>query len=239
MKLSLLMAFIFTVITTHLAFGAATVFLQDGTKEVGDFVWVEDNAIYMNRSSDTYMFGAEEVKMEETLKYNRIGKYAEKISPSSGVLQKKLSRQEVKAANKRSKIKPTQKDAYIAATFIFAQRQFMEGFQGWCKEQHPESADKINNAIEEWDKRNATLIKKAQLVIKSILSREERESLMRDMEAENKVLSEKASAGPEQSRIRWCNEVPDKILSMHMDPKAHNPGMVQALMAYKVQENLD
>lgn len=59
------------------AFGAATVFLKDGTKLTGNSAWVEGNSVYLSKGADTYELSAEEVLMEETLKFNRIGMYAD------------------------------------------------------------------------------------------------------------------------------------------------------------------
>jgi len=58
-----------------LTFAAPTVFLKDGTKEVGNSVWVENNKVYRSVSNDMYEYSPDEVKLEETLKFNKLGHY--------------------------------------------------------------------------------------------------------------------------------------------------------------------
>lgn len=57
-------------------FANATVFFKDNTKETGSSVWVEGNEVYLNKSNEVYQFPVDEVLLEETLKFNKIGKYA-------------------------------------------------------------------------------------------------------------------------------------------------------------------
>ncbi|HPX61015.1 MAG TPA: hypothetical protein PLN25_04515 [Deltaproteobacteria bacterium] len=54
----------------------ATVFFKDNTTETGSSVWVEGRHVYLNKAGELFQFETDEVMMEETLKHNRIGKYA-------------------------------------------------------------------------------------------------------------------------------------------------------------------
>lgn len=101
MQLVLISIFLVSIFTSNLAFGAATVFFKDGSKEAGSSVWIEGNSVYMNKSNEIYEFSTDEVQMEETLKYNRIGKYADTTTPDSKVTsrQKLLTNQEKASKN--------------------------------------------------------------------------------------------------------------------------------------------
>jgi len=105
MQLALITTFIITVVTSNLAFGAATVFFKDGSKEVGNSAWIEGNSIYLNKSNEIYEFSPDEVNMEETLKSNRIGKYADIAIPDS----KTKDHQEKSPPRKKAQIRPPAK----------------------------------------------------------------------------------------------------------------------------------
>lgn len=77
MRLICLWCLLAMLAMTNLAFGAATVFMKDGSKEVGNSAWQEGNSVYLNKGGQIYEFAAEEILLEETLKASRIGKYAE------------------------------------------------------------------------------------------------------------------------------------------------------------------
>lgn len=65
------------------AFGAATIFFKDGSKEVGTSDWIEGSTAYLSRSGTLYEFPADEVLLEETQKSSRIGTFADKTLPDS------------------------------------------------------------------------------------------------------------------------------------------------------------
>lgn len=71
------------VLMSGAAFGAATVFFKDGTKETGNSVWIEGNSVYLSKSKDSFVFSVDEVLMEETQKFNRIGAFADVSIPDS------------------------------------------------------------------------------------------------------------------------------------------------------------
>jgi TPR repeat protein len=60
----------------NLAFGAATVFFKDGSKELGNSAWIEGDNIYLNKSKEVFEYSADEVLMEKTQEFNQIGKFA-------------------------------------------------------------------------------------------------------------------------------------------------------------------
>lgn len=107
-RIFLIMALV-AVCLCNQAFAAATVFFKDGSKEVGTSAWSEGNSIYLNKTNEVYEFPFDEVEMEETLKFNRIGKYADKIIPDSSTKdhQKTVVNQEKASQNKKYKMKPT------------------------------------------------------------------------------------------------------------------------------------
>jgi ketosteroid isomerase-like protein len=63
------------VMFASLAFGAPTVFFKDGTKEIGSSVWVDNDKVYLNKANEVYEYGVEEVRMDETLKFNKLDAY--------------------------------------------------------------------------------------------------------------------------------------------------------------------
>ncbi len=73
----LLLAVVHTILFSTLAWAAPTVFLKDGTKVTGNSVWQEGNKVYLSKSKVLYEFGQDEVKLQETMKFNRIGAYQE------------------------------------------------------------------------------------------------------------------------------------------------------------------
>jgi hypothetical protein len=71
----LLLAVVYVVLCSSLVSAAPTVFLKDGTKQVGNSVWTENSKVYLSISKEVYEYGPDEVKLEETLKYNKLGRY--------------------------------------------------------------------------------------------------------------------------------------------------------------------
>jgi hypothetical protein len=71
------------VLMSGVAFGAATVFFKDGSKETGSSVWIEGNSVYLSKAKENYEFSADEVLMDETQKFNRIGKFSDVSVPDS------------------------------------------------------------------------------------------------------------------------------------------------------------
>lgn len=63
------------ILFSSLAFAAPTVFLKDGTTAVGNSIWIENSTVYLSQQKVIYEFGPDEVKLEETLKYNKLGRY--------------------------------------------------------------------------------------------------------------------------------------------------------------------
>lgn len=113
MRLIFVIMFLIAVCMSNQAFAAATVFFKDGLKEVGTSAWIEGNSVYLNKSNEVYEFSFDEVKIEETQKYSRIGIYAEKTIADSWAKDSHVrSVNQVKVSSvKKSRIKPTPKDA--------------------------------------------------------------------------------------------------------------------------------
>jgi hypothetical protein len=63
------------VLFSSLVYGAPTVFFKDGSKEIGSSVWTENNQVYLSKSNEIYEYSSDEVKLDETLKYNKLGEY--------------------------------------------------------------------------------------------------------------------------------------------------------------------
>lgn len=80
MKAISVLASLLVLLSFGTTFGASAVFFKDGTKEAGSSVWLEGGKVYLSKAKELYEFSADEVRMEETLKHNRIGKYADKSS---------------------------------------------------------------------------------------------------------------------------------------------------------------
>jgi hypothetical protein len=105
MRLTFFVFLFIAVCMTNVAFGAATVFFKDGSKEVGNSVWMEGNTIYLSKSKDVFEFTSDEVLLEETQKFNRIGKFADMATSDSkgghalGVGSNSLVEQLMKGAN--------------------------------------------------------------------------------------------------------------------------------------------
>ncbi len=83
MRLFFFVCLFIAVFMTNLAFGAPTVFFKDGSKEVGNSIWIEGNTVYLSKSKDVFEFSADEVLLEETQKFNRIGTFANVASTDS------------------------------------------------------------------------------------------------------------------------------------------------------------
>lgn len=67
-----MLAAVYLAVSAGLAFGAPTVFFKDGTKEVGSSVWVENNKVYLNKANEIFEYGIDEVRLDETLKFNKL-----------------------------------------------------------------------------------------------------------------------------------------------------------------------
>jgi len=63
------------VLFSSLAHAELTLFFKDGTKEAGSSIWTENNKVYLSKSKEVYEYSSDEVKLDETLKYNKLGKY--------------------------------------------------------------------------------------------------------------------------------------------------------------------
>jgi hypothetical protein len=89
----LLLAVIHTIMFSTMVWAAPTVFLKDGTKVTGNSVWQEGDRVYLSKSKELYEFSQEDVKLQETMKFNRIGTYQdvsmeERKSRSASVAKK-------------------------------------------------------------------------------------------------------------------------------------------------------
>ncbi|NVN92533.1 MAG: DUF2059 domain-containing protein [Desulfuromonadales bacterium] len=83
MRLTFLVVLLIAVCTSNLAFGAATVFFKDGSREVGNSVWIEGTTVFLSKAKTIFEFTSDEVLMEETQKFNRIGTFSEKTTSDS------------------------------------------------------------------------------------------------------------------------------------------------------------
>jgi hypothetical protein len=115
MRLIFSITFLFAVFMSNQVFAAATVFFKDGSKEVGNSAWIEGNSIYLNKSNEVYEYSPNELNMEETLRYNRIGKYADVTIPDSKPMEhhKKFVNQRNASQKKKSKFKPAKNNVQL------------------------------------------------------------------------------------------------------------------------------
>jgi hypothetical protein len=81
MRRILLITLLIALFMSNQAFAAATIFFKDGTKEVGTSVWIEGGSVYLDKANEVYEFSPDEVNMDETLRFNRLGSYADKAVP--------------------------------------------------------------------------------------------------------------------------------------------------------------
>jgi hypothetical protein len=81
MRVTILITLVVALCFSSQAFAAATVFFKDGTKEVGTSVWVDGTTVYLNKSNELYEFSSDEVNMDETSRFNRIGSHADQAVP--------------------------------------------------------------------------------------------------------------------------------------------------------------
>lgn len=63
------------ILFSGLAYAAPTVFLKDGSTAVGNSVWTENGKVYLSQHKEIFEYGPDDVKLEETLKYNKLGRY--------------------------------------------------------------------------------------------------------------------------------------------------------------------
>ena len=63
------------ILFSGLAYAVPTVFLKDGSTAVGNSIWTENSKVYLSQQKVTYEYAQDDVKLEETLKYNKLGKY--------------------------------------------------------------------------------------------------------------------------------------------------------------------
>jgi len=71
----LLLAVAQVVLFSSLVYGAPTVFLKDGSRQVGNSIWMEGNKVYLSISKEIYEYTPDDVKLDETLKFNKLGSY--------------------------------------------------------------------------------------------------------------------------------------------------------------------
>jgi hypothetical protein len=69
----LILVVVHAVLFSSLAYAAPTVFLKDGTQATGNAVWTENGKVYLSDSKVIREFGQDEVRLDETMKYNKIG----------------------------------------------------------------------------------------------------------------------------------------------------------------------
>jgi len=113
----LLLAVVHTILFSTLAWAAPTVFLKDGSKVTGNSVWQEGNKVYLSKSKELYEFSQDEVKLQETMKFNRIGAYRDvslegRHTPSAPV-PKKVRRPDNAAVAPAATVKPVAATATV------------------------------------------------------------------------------------------------------------------------------
>jgi len=69
----LILVVVHAVLFSSLAYAAPTVFLKDGTRATGNAVWTENNKVYLSDSKEIREYGQDEVKLDETITFNKIG----------------------------------------------------------------------------------------------------------------------------------------------------------------------
>lgn len=114
----LILVLVHAVLFSGLAYGAPTVFLKDGTREVGNSVWMENSKVYLSKSKELYEFGSHEVNLDETLKFNKLGRYQvvppeERPAVPGAVVSRKHRAHRVKVA--RAAAKAEKPDAAVVA----------------------------------------------------------------------------------------------------------------------------
>ena len=71
----LLLVVAHVVLFSSLAYAAPTVFFKDGTTMAGNSIWTENSKVYLSKSNELYEFAQDDVKLDETLKFNQLGRY--------------------------------------------------------------------------------------------------------------------------------------------------------------------
>jgi hypothetical protein len=85
MRRTLFLTILALFLVSNLAFGAPTVFLKDGAKETGTSVWTGGDKVFLSKGRVIYEYSADEVLLEQTQKFNKIGSFA---TPATTLAQK-------------------------------------------------------------------------------------------------------------------------------------------------------
>lgn len=100
---------IFTIVSvlvfSCISHAAPTVFFKDGTKEVGSSIWMENDKVYLNSGNELYEYSQDELRLDETLKYNMLGRY-QAAAPAGGAVPDGSRRTSKRHKESQEPIKP-------------------------------------------------------------------------------------------------------------------------------------
>ena len=108
----LFLALLSTILFAGLAGAAPTVFLKDGSHDSGSSVWMENDKVYVSTPAEIHEYDRDEVRLDETMRYNQIGTYQAATIPGDHALappprKAHRPRRAVAAAHGTAQEKPT------------------------------------------------------------------------------------------------------------------------------------
>ena len=122
-------------------------------------------------------------------------------------------------------------DPIEASVIFYSQSYAIERIQKWCASVHPESADPIQEARDEWDAAHQSFWDVAPGILKSQLSKDERMSIAVQARLHNDEIETKLAKASQTKQIRWCEDAPAKITSPQMS-LMNRPALLRAVTTY-------
>ena len=122
-------------------------------------------------------------------------------------------------------------DPIKASVIFYSQSYAIERIQKWCANVHPESADSIQAARDEWDAAHQSFWDVVPDILKSQLSKDERMGIAVQVRLDNDEIEVKLTKASRAEQISWCEDAPAKIISPQMS-LMNRPALLQAVTTF-------
>ncbi len=125
-------------------------------------------------------------------------------------------------------------DAIQASVIFYSQSYAIERIQKWCVNVHPDSADLIQAARDEWDAAHRSFWDIVPNLIQSQLSKDERMSIAVQVRLDNDEIEAKLAKAPQTEQAQWCEDAPAKITSPQMS-LMNRPALLRAITQFQAE----
>ena len=108
-------------------------------------------------------------------------------------------------------------DPLIASVIVHSASYSIERWEAYCASEFPSTANAVKAARETWMESHFGLLTKAENILKSQLSHDERVQIAVQARLTNDEIEKKLNAAPMGSRKDWCDQSPQRINAPEMN----------------------